>query len=60
MLNNYTDVLTAYDVAEILGIKVTDTYKLLNGGIIKSFKLKRKFFVLKIDLIHYMNACMKG
>lgn len=55
------DIFTVHHLAEILQKKEHEIYKLLNTGEIKSFRIERKYLVLKADLFHYMNkACMTG
>ena len=63
MLEKYVnkDIFTVQHLAEILQKKNYEVYELLHTGEIESFRIERKYLVLKSDLFHYMNkACITG
>lgn len=53
--NSYSMVLTADDVAEILGIGKNSTYDLLRNGEISGFKKKRRWFVPRSAIDKFLN-----
>lgn len=53
--NSYSMVLTADDVAEILGIGKNSTYDLLRNGEISGFKKKRRWFVPRSAIEKFIN-----
>ena len=55
-LENYPDVLSPKDVARILRICKTTTYKMLRNGEIKSRRVGSKFIIPKKNLIEYLSA----
>ncbi len=56
MLNNYPDVLTVRQVAEILGICENSAYRLIQDRAIGSRKVGRAIRVPKVCLIDYLNS----
>ena len=56
ILKEYPDVLNVDQVSTILGISDKMTYKLLNGGDLKSLKIGRMFKIPKIYLLQYIKV----
>lgn len=56
MLNDYPDVLTAEQVAQILRISKNSAYKLLHQRVIGSLSVGRKFLVPKSALRAYLES----
>ena len=56
MLNEYPDVLTVKQVAEILHIGLNSAYKLVNEQTIGSRRVGTKFIVPKVCLTDYLNS----
>lgn len=54
MFKNYPDVVSAKDVAEMVGIGLKKAYKLLRTGEIKSFRCGNTFKAAKIEVIDYI------
>ncbi len=54
MLNNYQDILTVYDVAEVLYIGKNRAYELLASGELKGFKIGRVWKVPKEAVLEYI------
>lgn len=54
MLNNYGDILTVYDVAEVLYIGKNRAYELLSSGELKGFKIGRVWKVPKEAVLEYI------
>ncbi len=54
MLNNYRDILTVYDVAEVLYIGKNRAYELLASGELKGFKIGRVWKVPKEAVLEYI------
>ena len=55
-LRDYPDVLTVYDVAEILKLGKNTAYKLVKNGNIKSHKIGRVYRIPKICLQNYLQS----
>lgn len=55
MLNNYRDILTVYDVAEILYIGKNRAYELLASGELKGFKIGRVWKIPKEAVQEYIS-----
>ena len=56
MLNNYPDVLTVKEVAQVLGICENSAYRLIRDKAIGSRKVGRKILVPKVCLTDYLNS----
>lgn len=56
MLSKYPDVLTVYQVSEILGIGKNSAYKLVNDNVIGHKKVGKRTLVPKQCLIDYLNS----
>ena len=54
MFENYNDILTVDDVAEILKIGSTQAYKIIRNGELKAFKEGKSWKIPKIALIDYI------
>lgn len=54
MLNQYQDILTAEDVSEILMIGMNHTYRLLNSGMIKGFRIGKKWRIPRDAVKEYI------
>ena len=54
MLNQYQDILTAEEVADILMIGMNRTYELLNNGSIKGFRIGRKWKIPRDAVTEYI------
>lgn len=54
MLNNYRDILTVYDVAEVLYIGKNRAYELLVSGKLKGFKIGRVWKIPKEAVLEYI------
>ncbi len=54
MLNQYQDILTAEDVSEILMIGMNRTYSLLNSGMIKGFRIGKKWRIPRDAVREYI------
>ncbi len=59
MLNQYQDILTAEDVSEILMIGMNRTYSLLNSGMIKGFRIRKKWRIARAGSRHIHNLPKK-
>ena len=59
-IRDYGDVLDVEDVKEILGIGYNTTYKLLQSGEIKNFKIGRKIKIPKHCLLEYIDKQTNG
>ncbi|MDF3005853.1 MAG: Helix-turn-helix domain [Oscillospiraceae bacterium] len=56
MFKNYPDIMTVKQVAEALGIGINNAYKLVNGHIIGSKRIRKRILVPKICLIDYVES----
>lgn len=56
MLNNYRDILTVYDVAEVLYIGKNRAYELLASGELKGFKIGRVWKIPKEAVQEYISS----
>lgn len=54
MLNNYEDILTVPDVAQILYIGKNRVYELLDNGDLKGFRIGRVWKIPKEALLEYI------
>ena len=54
MFKNYPDVVSAKEVAEMVGIGLKKAYRLLRTGEIKSFRCGNTFKTAKIEVIEYI------
>lgn len=57
-MDGYGEVLTPKDVHDILGIGYNKTYKLLQTGAIKNFKIGRDRKIPKSCLEEYINGML--
>lgn len=60
MLDNFKDVLTINEVANILRIGHNSVYKMLRSGEIPNKRVDSKYIIPKIGVISYLNACIKS
>lgn len=58
MLEQYSDVLTVLEVAEILKIGRNTTYELVRSGQIKSIRIGRQIRIPKTALQNFLNASL--
>lgn len=56
MLENYPDVLTVRQLAEILGVGINMAYKLVKDESIRSRRLGRTIRIPKVCLVEYLNS----
>jgi len=56
MFDNYSDVVSVSDLAEMLNIGIVLAYKLVKGKKIKSRKIGREYKMLKRDIIKYLRG----
>ncbi|MDO5425254.1 MAG: helix-turn-helix domain-containing protein [Eubacteriales bacterium] len=54
MLEQYDDILTVYEVAEIMKIGTTQAYKLVRSGKLNTFKEGKDWKIPKQSLIQYI------
>lgn len=54
MLENYPDILNLNDIMKILNVGRNATLNLLQSSQIKSFRVGKKYRVLKKNLIEFM------
>ena len=54
MLNQYEDILTIFELAEILKIGNTQAYRLVRTGKIKAFKSGKDWKIPKQTVIQYI------
>ena len=54
MFKNYPDVVSAKDVAEMVGIGLKKAYRLLRNGEIRAFRCGNTFKAAKIEVIEYI------
>lgn len=54
MFKNYPDVVSAKDVAEMVGIGLKKAYRLLRTGEIRAFRCGNTFKAAKIEVIEYI------
>lgn len=56
MLNDYPDVMTVKQVAEVLHIGVNSVYMLLNNKVIGSRRIGKKYIIPKSCVIDYLQS----
>lgn len=54
MFNEYPDIVSVYQMVEMLGIGLTVAYKLLKAGEIKHKKIGRNYKIPKQSIIQYV------
>lgn len=54
MFKDYPDVVSAKDVAEMVGVCLKKAYKLLRTGEIRAFRCGNTFKIAKIEVIEYI------
>lgn len=54
LLQDYKDVVTSQELAEILSVNVKQVYKLLQNNVIPHFKVGRYNRILKSNVIKFM------
>ena len=54
MFKDYPDVVSAKDVAEMVGIGLKKAYRLLRTGEIRAFRCGNTFKAAKIEVIEYI------
>ncbi|MCD8148925.1 MAG: helix-turn-helix domain-containing protein [Clostridiales bacterium] len=54
MLNQYNDVMTAFDAAEALGVGKNRIYELLETGELKGFRMGRIWKIPKLSVETYI------
>ena len=57
MLKKYPDVLSIYQMCDILGISTKLGYRLLRDGKIACLKVGRVYRIPKVHLFTYLNVC---
>ncbi|MBE6009742.1 MAG: helix-turn-helix domain-containing protein [Lachnospiraceae bacterium] len=60
MLDNYPDVLTVQQTAEVLSISKQKVYELLKDGKLQSVKIGRINRIPKIKLLEFLGFAAKG
>lgn len=55
MFEGYKDILTVEEARKALGMGRNTIYNLLENNIIKSIKIKRKYYIPKEFLIDFIN-----
>ena len=56
MLNQYPDVLTVTQLAQILGIGKNSAYKLVNENVIGHKRIGRKTLIPKVCVVDYLES----
>lgn len=56
MLNDYPDVMTVKQLAEVLGIGLNTAYSLVHNGTIGSKRIGNKFIIPKVCVIDYLQS----
>ena len=56
MLNNYPDVLTVQQAAEILGVCKASVYRMIKERTIGSRRVGRRILVPRICIVDYLNS----
>jgi len=54
LFENYKDVVNIEDLTQMLGIGKNKAYKLINSGIIKSFKIGKIHKIPKVWIMDYI------
>ena len=54
MFNEYPDIVSVYQMVEMLGIGLTVAYKLLKNGEIKHKRIGRNYKIPKESIIQYV------
>jgi len=61
LFTEYPDVLNIWELRQALGIGRAGAYKLLSGGMIRSFKIGNTYKIPKSALVEYINSqCEAG
>lgn len=56
MFYNYPDVVSVYQLKEMLQISKTLAYKLVNTNCIKGIKVGRDYKIPKVNIINYLTS----
>lgn len=55
MFEQYDEILTIYDLAEILKIGTTQAYKIVRSGQLKAYKEGKDWKIPKASLVEYIS-----
>ena len=57
MFKDFPDCVDVHQLGQMLGIKRTKTYELLQNGAIKSLKIGKDYKIPKYNVIAYLIGC---
>ena len=60
VFDDYNDILTVDEVCQALSAGKNSVYKMLKDGIIKCYKVGKKYLIPKICLIDFVNKCRQA